>query len=98
MPLADGDPAEAWDTWLRVITDEKYFKDDGTLSNKAFSGKKVIAPPAKPRPWSMELSGALLSMIADLRSYGHGFCGNKFAGYMFEKGEKFAEARTTRRT
>ncbi len=84
MPHADGDPAEAWDTWLRVITDKKYLKSDGTLSNNAFSGKRVIAPPAKPRPWSIELSGALLSMIDDLRAYGHGFCGDNFAGYMFQ--------------
>lgn len=84
MPLADGDPAEAWDTWLRVITDRKYLKSDGTLSNNAFSGKRVIAPPAKPRPWSIELSGALLSIIDDLTSYGRGFCGDRFAGYMFQ--------------
>lgn len=84
MPLADGDPAEAWDTWLRVITDRKYVKSDGTLSNNAFSGKRVIASPAKPRPWSIELSGALLSMIDDLYSYGHSFCGVRFAGYMFQ--------------
>lgn len=87
MPLADGDPGEAQDTWLRVISDEKYLKEDGTLSNNAFSGKKVISPPAPPRPWSLELSGALLSMIADLRCYADGFCGEKFAGYMFQKVE-----------
>jgi hypothetical protein len=87
MPLADGDPAKAWDTWLRVITDEKYLKTDGTLSNNAFSGKRVIAPPDPPRPWSLELSGALLSMIADLQSYADTFCGERFAGYMFQKVE-----------
>ena len=87
MPLADWDPAEAWDTWLRVVTDERYFKNDGTLANNAFSGKKVISPPDPPRPWSLELSGALLSMISDLRSYGDAFCGDKFAGYMFQKVE-----------
>jgi hypothetical protein len=87
MPPDDGDPAEAWDTWLRVITDEKYWKSDGTLSNNAFSGKRVISPPALPRPWSMELSGDLLSMIADLRSHADEFCGNKFNGYMYQKVE-----------
>jgi hypothetical protein len=87
MQLADGDPAAAWDTWLRVITDERYFKGDGTLSNNAFSGRRVISPPDPPRPWSLELSGALLSMIPDLRHYAIAFCGDKFAGYMFQKVE-----------
>jgi hypothetical protein len=87
MPLADGDPAEAWDTWLRVITDERYFKSDGTLANDAFTGKTVISPPDPPRPWSLELSGALLSMIFDIRLYADAFCGDKFAGYMFQKVE-----------
>ncbi len=87
MPLVDGDPAEAWDTWLRVIADERYFKSDGTLSNNAFSGRKVISAPDPPRPWALELSGALLSMIPDLRRYAAAFCGDKFAGHMFQKVE-----------
>jgi hypothetical protein len=84
MPLVDGDPAEAEDTWLRVITNEKYIKSDGTLANNAFTGK-AIAPPAAPRPWSIELSGALLSKIADLRTYGGAFPYGQFVGYMFQE-------------
>jgi hypothetical protein len=87
MTLADGDPAEAWDTWLRVIADERYFKNDGTLANNAFSGRRVISPPDPPRSWSLEISGALLSMIPDLRVYADAFCRDKFAGYMFQKVE-----------
>src|SRR5262249_18031211 len=87
MTLADGDPAEAWDTWLRVITDERDFRSDGTLANNAFSGRRVISPPDPPRSWSLEISGALLSMIPDLRVYAEAFCGDKFAGYMFQKVE-----------
>lgn len=87
MPLVDGDSAEPWNTWLRVVTDENYIKNDGTVANNAFSGKYVIAPPARPRPWSLELSGALLSHIPDLRVYGRNFCGDDFAGYMFQKAE-----------
>ena len=57
MPLSDGDPAEARDTWFRVITDALYFRNDGTLASNAFSGTKVISPPDPPRQWSLELSG-----------------------------------------
>jgi hypothetical protein len=91
MPLADGDHAEAWDTWLRVVTDERYFKSDGTLANNAFSGGRVISPPDPLRPWSLEISGALLSMIPDLRAYADAFCGDKFAGYMFQKVENLRD-------
>jgi hypothetical protein len=86
MPLTAGEPAEPWDTWLRVITNEKYIKSDGTLHNSAFTGK-AISPPDPAKPWALELSGALLSLIGDLRTYGQEFCGDKFAGFMFQKVE-----------
>ena len=91
MPLADGDPAEPADTWLRVITNDDYIKKDGTLAKNAFGGK-AIAPPDPPRPWSLALSGGLLSLIADLQKYGTDFCGDAFVGYMFHKVEDLRNA------
>jgi hypothetical protein len=90
MALADGDPAAAADVWLRAITDEKYWKRDGTLHNSAFSGKRVLGPPSTPgRLWSLELSGWLLSLIAELERKCTDFCGGRpFAGAMFQSLEK----------
>ena len=90
MVLADGDPAEAVDVWLRAITDEKYAKRDGTLHNSAFSGKRILGRPSTAeRPWSMELSGWLLSLIDDLETKCTVFCsGRPFAGVMFQGVEK----------
>lgn len=86
MPLADGGPAEAGDVWLRAITDDKYLKRDGALHNSAFSGKRVLGPPTTPeRPWSIELSGWLLSLIDELEAKCIDFCGGRpFAGVMFQ--------------
>src|SRR5215471_10329565 len=91
MPLTDGDSAPAWDVWTRVITDKNYWKSDGTLHNKAFSRGAFRKPdPARNRPWSRELSGRLLSLIADLNHESTQFCalhGREFAGVMFQKAE-----------
>jgi hypothetical protein len=90
MALADGDPAEDGDVWLRAITEEKYWKRDGTLHNSAFSGKRVLGPPSAPgRLWSLELSGWLLSLIAEIERKCTDFCGGRaFAGVMFQSVEK----------
>jgi hypothetical protein len=90
MALADGDPAEAGDVWLRAITDEKYLERDGTLHNSAFGGKRVLGPPSTPeRPWSMELSGWLLSFIDTLEAKCTDFCsGRLFAGVMLQSVER----------
>jgi hypothetical protein len=90
MLLADGDPAETYDVWLRAITDEKYLKRDGTLHNSAFSGKRVLGPPSTShRLWSIELSGWLLSLIGELETKCTDFCGGRpFAGVMFQGVEK----------
>jgi hypothetical protein len=90
MALADGDPAETWDTWTRVITSEAYWKKDGTLHNKAFSGK-AFAVPETDRPWSHELSGRLLSLVVNLQQESSDFCARiekQFSGIMFQKVEK----------
>ena len=87
MPLADGEPARAGDTWLRVITNKKYLKADGTLTNNAFGGK-AISPPSIERPWSYEISGALRSLIDDLKAYAENFCGERFEGFMYQRVEK----------
>jgi hypothetical protein len=46
MALVDGDSAGADDVWLRAITDERCLKPDGTLHNRAFSGKRALGPPS----------------------------------------------------
>jgi hypothetical protein len=89
MALHDGEPADAWDVWTRVITDNNYWKDDGTLHNSAFGGK-AIAAPTKVRSWTHELSGRLLSLITDLEQESIAFCTavqRDFAGIMFQKVE-----------
>lgn len=87
MPLADGDAAESWDAWLRVISNPKYLKNDGTLANNAFSGAVVFREPPV-RAWSLELSGALLSLMPNLKAYGEAHCGEKFAGFMYQQIDK----------
>jgi hypothetical protein len=87
MTPSDGDPAEPWDVWTRVITNQEYWKKDGTLHNSAFSGKGAIAVPETERPWSHELSGRLLSLITNLQQESAGFCAGmnkQFAGVMFQ--------------
>jgi hypothetical protein len=89
MPLADGDPADADDVWLLAVTDERYLKPDGTLHNSAFSGRRVLGPFTHGRPWSLELSGWLLSFIEELERKCTDFCvRRRFAGVMFQSVEK----------
>jgi hypothetical protein len=95
--LKDGDPAQAWNVWIRVITDCNYWKKDGTLHNKAFTGKGGFMPPLKARPWSHELSGRLLSLVTNLREESMAFCeGLKrdFAGIMFQHVEGLRSQRS----
>ena len=87
MALADGDAAEPGEVWLRVIKEPKWIKDDGSVPNNAFSGAKVFRSPPE-RPWSLELSGALLSLVADLEGYGRGKCGDNYAGHMYQVVDK----------
>jgi hypothetical protein len=86
MSLADGDPACETDVWHRIITDRKYWKADGTLHNRAFTGR-VIAPPTVTRPWSHELSGRLLSLVKNLEQESRDYCeqrSRQFHGVMFQ--------------
>jgi hypothetical protein len=82
MSLKAGDPADESDVWLRVVTNENYWKADGTLHNKAFGGGAFS--PSKDLPWRHELSGRLLSLIKNLEQECIDFCGQKFAGVMFQ--------------
>jgi hypothetical protein len=85
MALSDGDLADARDTWSRIITDPRYWKPDGTMHNRAFTGK-AIAPPLQNRSWSHELSGRLLSLIASLKQESEDICQQKcrpFEGIMY---------------
>jgi hypothetical protein len=84
MSLANGDSAASWDTWIRIVTNKKYLKADGTVTSNAFGGN-AIARPREPRPWSIEFSGGLLSMVADLHAYGGRFGPEKFVGYLFQE-------------
>jgi hypothetical protein len=87
MALSDGDLADARDTWSRIITDPTYWKKDGTMHNRAFTGK-AIAPPLENRSWSHELSGRLLSLIASLKQESEDICLQKsrpFEGIMYRE-------------
>jgi len=86
MPLYDGDPADPYDVWTRVLTAD-YWRADGTLHNGAFSGKHVITSASEGRPWSHELSGSLLSLVDNLRRESEEFCaklGKQFHGIMYQ--------------
>jgi hypothetical protein len=87
MPLSDGDPAESWDVWMRVITNGNYWKKDGTLHNSAFKGKGALSTSEESRPWSHELSGRLLSLINDVQQESADFCrahNKDFHGIMYQ--------------
>ena len=83
MPLNPGDCAEPQNTWLRMITNPNYLKNDGTIHHSAFRGK-AISPPDANKAWALELSGALLSLVPDLLTYGQMQCGDRFLGFMFQ--------------
>jgi hypothetical protein len=74
MPLQPGSPAEDADIWMRILTHPEYLKKDGTVHNSAFSGRRAIAPPASDAPWSLEMSGRLLSLIQDIQGESEAFC------------------------
>lgn len=87
MALSDGDPADPVDIWHRPLTSSNYWrKADGTLHNRAFTGK-AISPPRDGRPWSYEFSGRLLSLVQDAHAESREFCtsrGMEFAGVVFQ--------------
>jgi hypothetical protein len=85
MGIAAGEPADIGDVWLRVITLQKYWKADGTLHNSAFGGR-AIAPPDPARPWGLELSGRLLSLIKNIKAESKALCEapREFAGIMYQ--------------
>jgi hypothetical protein len=89
MPPEPGAPADATDVWVRVLTSEGYWKRDGTLHNSAFSGSAIAAPTGN-KPWTIELSGRLLSLIEKLERESRGFCTppRVFAGLMYQTVEK----------
>jgi len=86
MALKPCDPAEAGDVWLRVITNKKYWRDDGTIHNGAFAGKGGFAH-VDDHPWTHDLSGRLLSLVKDLGKDCINFCGERYAGVMFQNVE-----------
>jgi hypothetical protein len=86
MPPQPGAPADLTDVWLRVLTSADYWKkSDGTLHNSAFSGS-AIAPPTDQRPWTLEMSGRLLSFVRNLEEESITFCTppRVFAGLMYQ--------------
>jgi hypothetical protein len=86
MPLLDGDPANPFDVWTRVLTSDQWRKD-GRLNNGAFSGKSFLQTAAQGRHWAQEVSGRLLSLVQNLREESETFCrtfGCEFHGVMFQ--------------
>ena len=91
MGVKAGEPAEVTDTWLRVLTDERYIKSDGTVHNSAFGGR-AIAQPQGSGEWTLELSGRLLSLVTDLDSESRAFCaGRTFAGILYQTVENLRQ-------
>ena len=86
MAVLPGESAEDADVWMRVLTNSDYIKSDGTVHNSAFSGKRAIAPPADQHPWSLEISGRLLSLVASVESESRAFCSSPmvFAGLIYQ--------------
>ena len=94
MAVAPGEPADLSDVWMRILTDEKYWKrSDGSLHNAAFGGK-AIAPPMEPREWTLELSGRLLSVVKNVQQESAAFCTppRVFAGLMYQTVENLRSA------
>jgi hypothetical protein len=85
MAVKSGEPAEATDVWMRVLTDKNFLKKDGLLHNKAFTGK-AIAEPKPPREWTLEFSGRLLSLVKEVETESAAFCEPPmtFAGIIFQ--------------
>jgi hypothetical protein len=87
MTLRDGDRADPFDVWTRVLTSDQW-RPDGRLHNGAFSGKSFLRDAPSGRPWAQEVSGALLSLINDLRAECETFCqkipGLEFNGVMYQ--------------
>jgi len=87
MALSDGNPADPFDVWTRVLTSDQW-RSDGRLHNGAFSGKSFLRDAPSGRPWAQEVSGALLSLIKNLREHCESFCkkipGGEFHGVMFQ--------------
>jgi hypothetical protein len=85
MPLSDGDSANPFDVWARVLTSDQWRKD-GRLNNGAFSGR-FLRKAASGRPWAQEASGRLLSLVKSLREESEAFCktfNGEFHGVMFQ--------------
>jgi len=100
-------PADDCDVWLRALTDRKHVyekTEDGrstlSLHNRALKGK-AIGPPTEKRPWSIEVSGKLLSLIANVVSEGESFIEQikatkpdaVFQGYAYSTVGKIREVR-----
>ena len=59
-----GDTAAPDDVWLRPITNETHIKRSGVHHGEF---KKWIAPPDDPaKPWKLEISGRLRSMVGSI--------------------------------
>jgi hypothetical protein len=87
MPLTDGDRAEEWDHWTRVITNKKHLKKGKVIHHGAFGGTALGAASAG-RGWTHELSGRLRSLSKDIVRESRDFCERRqpplsFIGVMF---------------
>lgn len=90
MPLKEGDLAGSSDVWLRVLTNPDYITKEGKVHNRAFGGK-AIAPPTAKKPYSLEFSGRLLSLVKDVEKESADFCKNpplKYMGVIYQLVEK----------
>jgi hypothetical protein len=70
--VTNGEAATDDECWFRVITNANWVNADGTISEQALKGN-AFRVPNNDRPWSRELSGRLLSLVADLARDGAEF-------------------------
>ena len=83
--MNEGDPADLSDVWLRILTSRKYVTKGVQVHNRAFGGK-AIAPPAESKPYSLEISGRLLSFVKDVEKESREFCkpNQEYSGVIYQ--------------
>lgn len=74
MPLGDGEAAEAWDFWLRTVTNKSHlYGSKKRVHHSALGGSGGLLPHAG-RVWTHELSGRLNSLTGNACADAEAYC------------------------